>query len=146
MVLPVVGRGGVPVGDAAVVLNVTVTDPQAAGFVTVYPCGSALPMASNLNYVAGSTVPNAVMAKVGDGGQVCVFTQSATNLVVDVSGYFPVGSGYASLVPARLLDRGRCVDGGWAVRWDGVRGAGSVTELPVVGRGGVPVVMRLRWC
>ena len=40
-VLPVVGRGGVGGDAAAVVLNVTVTDAQAAGFVTVYPCGAA---------------------------------------------------------------------------------------------------------
>ena len=32
-----------------------------------------------------------MIVKVGDGGQVCLFTQSATNLVVDVDGYFPVG-------------------------------------------------------
>jgi hypothetical protein len=87
--LTVVGRGGVSVDAAAVVLNVTVTDPQAAGFVTVYPCGSSRPTASSLNYVAGSTVANAVIVKVGDGGQVCMFTQAATNLITDVTGYFP---------------------------------------------------------
>src|SRR6185295_18541998 len=54
--LTVAGRGGVSGDAAAVVLNVTVTDAQAAGFVTVFPCGSARPLASNLNYVAGSTV------------------------------------------------------------------------------------------
>jgi hypothetical protein len=86
--LPVVGRGGVGGDAGAVVLNVTVSDPQAAGFVTVFPCGSAQPNASSLNYVAGATVANAVVVKVGDGGQVCLFTQSATNLIADVTGYF----------------------------------------------------------
>jgi len=77
------------VGDAAaVVLNVTVTDPQASGFVTVYPCGSERPNASSLNYVAGATVANAVVVKVGDGGQVCLFSQAATDLIADVNGYF----------------------------------------------------------
>ena len=33
-------------GAAAVVLNVTVVDPSAPGFVTVFPCGAALPVAS----------------------------------------------------------------------------------------------------
>ena len=37
--LEVGGRGGVPMDAAAVVLNVTVTDPEGSGFVTVYPCG-----------------------------------------------------------------------------------------------------------
>jgi hypothetical protein len=37
-------------------------------------------------------VANAVVVKVGVGGQVCVFSQSATHLVVDVTGFFPAGS------------------------------------------------------
>ncbi len=86
--LTVVGRGGVSGDAAAVVLNVTVTEAQAAGFLTVYSCGTARPNASSLNYVAGSTVANAVIVKVGDSGQVCIFNQSATHLLADINGYF----------------------------------------------------------
>ena len=50
-------------GVGAVVLNVTVTDAQGPGFVTVYPCGAVRPLASSLNFVAGQTVPNAVIAQ-----------------------------------------------------------------------------------
>ena len=67
----------------------TVTDAQAAGFVTVYPvwCGGADGVEFELcGWFDGA---NAVIVKVGDGGQVCLFTQSATNLVVDVAGYLP---------------------------------------------------------
>jgi hypothetical protein len=85
----VAGRGGVAADAAAVVLNVTVTDPHASGFVTVYPCGSERPNASSLNYVAGATVANSVVVKVGDGGQVCMFSLAATDLIADVNGYFP---------------------------------------------------------
>ena len=99
MQLTVVGRAGVPVDASAVVLNVTVTDPAAAGFVTVSQCGVVQPTASNLNFVAGSTVPNAVIAKVGDGGKVCLFSSQATQLIVDVNWYFP---GLASMLTARL--------------------------------------------
>ena len=70
----VTGRGGVPADAAAVVLNVTVVQARAGGYVTVFPCGESIPNASNVNYVAGQTVPNAVVAKVGVGGKVCVFT------------------------------------------------------------------------
>ncbi len=102
--LLVAGRGGV-VGDAsAVVLTVTVTEPGAAGFVTVFPCGAALPLASNVNFVAGATVANSVVSGVGVGGRVCVFTSAATHLVVDVNGYFPAVSSFVSLVPGRLLE------------------------------------------
>ena len=72
--------------------------------MTVYPCGSQQPLASNLNYVGGQTVPNAVIARVGSGGAVCLFVSEGTHLVADVTGYFPPGSGFDSLVPARLLE------------------------------------------
>ena len=60
--LPVAGRDGVPADADAVALNVTVTEPDTAGYVTVWPCGFARPNASNLNYAAGQTVANAVFA------------------------------------------------------------------------------------
>ena len=46
-----------------------------------------VPNASNLNFVAGQTVPNAVVAKVGVGGKVCVFAEVPIDLLVDVNGY-----------------------------------------------------------
>jgi hypothetical protein len=85
----VTGRAGVPADASAVVLNVTVTGAQGPGYVTVYPCGGNPPNASNLNYVAGSTVPNAVVTKIGAGGKICLYTQSATDLIADINGYFP---------------------------------------------------------
>jgi hypothetical protein len=85
----VAGRAGVPVGALAAVLNVTVTEAQGAGFVTVFPCGSVRPVASSLNYGVGSTIPNGVIAKLGDGGKVCLFVSNGTHLIADVTGYFP---------------------------------------------------------
>jgi hypothetical protein len=85
----VAGRAGVPADALAAVLNVTVTEAQGAGFVTVYPCGAPRPTASSLNYQVGSTVPNGVISKLGVGGKVCLFTQAPAQLVVDVNGYFP---------------------------------------------------------
>src|SRR5450759_2504999 len=67
--LQVAGCGGVPAsGVAAVALNVTVAEPTASGYVTVYGGGMTRPTASNLNYVAGQVVPNLVVAPVGAGG------------------------------------------------------------------------------
>jgi len=68
--LQVTGRGGVPsTGVGSVALNVTVTNPTAASFLTVWPTGTPQPTSSNLNYTPGLTVPNTVIVKVGDGGQ-----------------------------------------------------------------------------
>ena len=137
--LPVTGRAGVPADAIAVVLNVTVTEAGAAGYATVFPCGSTPPTASNLNYVQGTTIPNLVVAKIGNGGAVCVFTQSTVHLVADVLGYLPTGTTYSPLLPARLLDtRGGfpTIDG--VLAGAGVRPLGTVTVVHVAGRGGVP--------
>ena len=140
LALNVAGRAGVPGGAASAVLNVTVTGAAGAGFVTVYPCGQPTPNASNLNFVPGQTVPNAVVSKLGSGGQVCLFTSQATHLIVDVGGYFPTATVYVPLAtPARLLDsRPGAPTADGQLAGIGLRPAGSVTELPVLNRAGVP--------
>jgi hypothetical protein len=89
--LSIAGRTDIATDASAAILNVTVTEPVTAGFVTVYPCGLARPTASSVNFVAGQTVANAVVATVGGGGKVCLFTSTATHLVVDVNGYYHRG-------------------------------------------------------
>ncbi len=54
----------------------------------MFPCGSWRPNASSLNFVAGQTVPNGVLTKVGTGGKVCLFSQVPAHVIVDVNGYF----------------------------------------------------------
>jgi hypothetical protein len=47
------------------------------------------PLASNLNFVPGQTVPNLVMVKVGDGGKVGFYNSAGcTHLVIDLFGVF----------------------------------------------------------
>ena len=133
------GRVTVPSDASAVVLNATITEAQGSGFATVFPCGSPIPTASNINFVAGSTVANLVVSKLGQGGTVCVFTNQGTHLVVDVAGYFPQATSYHSLVPARLLETRpgeSTIDG--LFLGAGLRQAGEVTELTVTNRGLVP--------
>ncbi len=104
--LPILGRGGVPAsGVGAVALNVTVTQPTAGSYLTVWPTGNAKPNASNLNYNAGQTVPNMVIVPLGAGGQISLANQFGhTDILVDVLGWFPAGSSFTGLQPARLLD------------------------------------------
>jgi hypothetical protein len=111
----VTGVGGVPAGASAVVLNVTVTEPTAPSYLTVYPSGTPRPLASNLNYVAGQTVPNLVVAKVGTDGRVDAFNAAgATHLVFDVVGWFeggddspPAAAQERTPPPPRRLSRSR---------------------------------------
>jgi hypothetical protein len=135
----VAGVAGVPVGAAAVALNVTATGAEGDGWAAVFPCGTPTPTASNLNVGRGQTVANLVVAKVGGDGTVCVLTSVATHLVVDLGGWLSSSATYGPLNPARLLDSrpgAPTIDG--AASGAGLRPAGSVTELVVTGRGGVP--------
>ncbi|MCE9621423.1 MAG: hypothetical protein K8R99_03645 [Actinomycetia bacterium] len=139
--LPVAGRAGVPANAASVVLNVTVVSPSEAGFVSVYPCGEPLPNASNLNFADGQTIPNSVIARGGAGGKVCLFSSAATDLLVDVAGYFLTSDFFVPLAaPGRLMDTrfpgGTTIDGFFQAV--GRITAGGTYQLPVAGRAGVP--------
>ncbi len=141
--LDVTGVGGVPdTGAGAVVLNVTVTEAPANGYVTVFPCGDARPLASNVNVRRGVNVANQVTAKVGSDGRVCFFASSETHLVADLSGWYAndvatvPGFSYAPLTPARVVDTR---DGtGLGLRPTGVMAAGEVLAVTIPGTGGVP--------
>src|SRR5207237_2971350 len=106
------GVGGVPSsGVGAVVLNVTAVGPSSGSYLTVFPTGSSLPTASNLNFDSGQTVPNLVIAKVGSGGKVNVYNAAGTtDVVFDVAGWYSDGSVsssaglYGTLTPVRIRD------------------------------------------
>jgi len=105
--LPVTGVGGVPSsGVNAVALNVTVDQPTAAGFLTVWPKGEARPTASTHNFVPGLTVANLVLAKVGADGAISIYNSAgATHVVADVIGYFSsTGGAFVPVAPQRLID------------------------------------------
>ena len=86
----VAGVNGVPRYATAAVLNVTATEPTTAGFLTVYPPLDERPLASNLNFVPNQTVPNLVVASLGDAtGKMRIYNNAGTtHVVADVVGYF----------------------------------------------------------
>ena len=88
--IQVTGRGGVPAsGVLAPVMNLTVTQPKAAGNLTAFPNGTAEPTASNLNFVANQTIPNLAITKIGVSGRVAAKNNSPAtlHLIADVFGY-----------------------------------------------------------
>ena len=91
--LVVAGVGGVAPDATAVVLSVTATEPDWAGFVTVYPCGGARPWASNVNFAAGQTVSTPATSAVGALGTICLYSSAPTHLVVDVMADFSPSAG-----------------------------------------------------
>lgn len=128
--LTIGGRGGVPgSGVGAVAINVTIASATASSFLTVYPSGSPRPTASSLNFTSGQTVANMAIVPIGANGQISLYNFAGqTEVLVDVLGWFAVGAGYNGYSPSRLLD----------TRTGGPAGPSSVTNLAVLGHGGVP--------
>ncbi|HEY5423772.1 MAG TPA: hypothetical protein VIK05_09895, partial [Ilumatobacteraceae bacterium] len=98
--LGIAGRPQLPSWARSVVLNVTVTGAVGNGFLTVYPCDEPRPTSSNLNYQAGTTRAVAVVAKIGGNGAVCIYTQTAAHVVVDLTGLYPTGAAFNAIQPA----------------------------------------------
>ncbi|MCE6998442.1 PKD domain-containing protein [Saccharothrix sp. S26] len=84
--------GGVPSYATAALVNITVADPRAAGHLTAFPAGTPNPQTSNLNYTAGQITTNSVIAPIGSGGYVDLYSNATTDVVIDVVGYFAPGN------------------------------------------------------
>ena len=106
VMLKVTGTGSaqVPNDAKATFLNITTANTTAGGFITIYPCGTAMPTASSGNTVVGEVHATLVAAKVGANGMVCITTTGSTDLIADLQGYEPGTSNYVPLVPERVLD------------------------------------------
>ena len=111
----VTGVGGVGATAEAVTLNLTETNATAASYITAYPTGAARPLASNVNFVAGQTVPNRVVVKLGTGGMITLYNAYGNvDLIADVNGWFTDNSGstlatgsgdvFVGTTPNRILD------------------------------------------
>jgi hypothetical protein len=131
--LPIAGSADVPADASSVVLNITATEPTAAGYLTAWPSGRTRPTASNLNFVAGQTIANMVTVKLGDRGSIDLFAnQGCPHVTVDVAGYYrggsPIAGGFVGLSPIRALNTritGPCV-------------GTSIRTVTLAGRFGVP--------
>lgn len=139
--IDVLGRGGVALSRvSAVVMSVTVAQPSAAGHVRVWPAGAAMPNASAVNFPAGRTVPNLVVAKLGSAGRVSLFLSNGTaHLIADVMGYYAANGDYAPLQPARLMD----TRGAGTIDGQGPLGSfNGYSSLTLTTRGGTPLGAR----
>ena len=90
-------------GVGAVSLNVTVTGSTVPGFVTVYSCGTRR-LISSVNFAAGQTTANAVVTPVSETGNVCFFSNTPVDIIVDVNGWFAEGEAFNSVGPERVFD------------------------------------------
>ncbi|MEO1058377.1 MAG: serine protease, partial [Actinomycetota bacterium] len=155
----VAGRADVDVDALGATLNIAVIGPERNGFATVFPCTSSpqppgdRPGSSTINFSTGDVVANSVFVRLGFEGRVCVYVHRAADVVVDVTGFAPIGSTPVGLRPARLLETREglpavdnvpaTVGGGPITR--GRIPAGITVEVQVAGRAGVPFDARAAW-
>jgi hypothetical protein len=87
----VTGVCGVPSSAKALSVNLAVTQPIAAGYLSLLPGDqSVVPAISAINYAPGQTRANNAIARLaidGSGG-LKVFSASSVHFILDVNGYF----------------------------------------------------------
>jgi hypothetical protein len=81
---------GVPADPSAVVMNVTVVSAEGSGFLTIWPYGTAMPLASSNNYSVGRNTGNEVIVRqtIGDLKDFGMYANRKVHVVADVVGYF----------------------------------------------------------
>jgi len=96
-----------PAGASAVLINLTLTDAKAAGYATADKCSTLVPgpqAQSNANVTVGRSVANLAVVPVDADGAFCIYTSSATRVIVDVQGTFS-RSGDLRFIPVSSVRR-----------------------------------------
>jgi len=130
------GNAGVPVDAAAAIMTITPTEADGPGFVTAFPAGQAVPLASNVNVeFAGQSIANLAVVPLGANGVINLYNYGGSHLVADVAGYIVADAGFTSVPPARVLD----TRPGSEIGYSGSKPvAGDTVSFQVVGQKGVP--------
>ncbi|HLJ50926.1 MAG TPA: hypothetical protein VKU01_33180 [Bryobacteraceae bacterium] len=99
----------IPNTASAYSLNVTVVPKGGLTFLTVWPAGQTQPTVSTLNSFDGRILANAAIVPAGTSGAINVFASDATDLIIDIDGYFapvttPNSLSFYTLSPCRIVD------------------------------------------
>jgi hypothetical protein len=100
---------GIPSSATAYSLNVTVVPGGSLGYISLWPTGQAQPGVSTLNSLDGRIKSDAAIVPAGTGGAVSVFATDATNVILDINGYFVPAAvsgsvAFYPLTPCRVAD------------------------------------------
>ncbi len=136
----VTGKDGIPgSGVGTVIVQVSATNPTAAGSLAVFPAGKARPLVQSVSYRAGAASTGLVAVPPGSGGKITLAaTGGTTGVTVDIVGYDPLtgstsGSVLVPVKPTRIVST---VTGLGAPR--GPVGAGKPLSVAVTGTSVVP--------
>ncbi|UQX88031.1 hypothetical protein M6D93_17280 [Jatrophihabitans telluris] len=135
------GRGGVPAsGVSAVLVNLKVIAPKAAGSLVTYASGTGRPALSDVYFSAGRTTSSLVLASLSSDGRLALANRAAhaVRVVADVVGFVHSGvpdttGAFGSVPPVTVLDTRSGI--GAPRRAVPARGGVAVT---LAGRGEVP--------
>jgi hypothetical protein len=99
----------IPATAQAYSVNATVVPHGFLGFLTAFPCGQTLPLASTLNATDGRVKAAAAIVPAGTNGGLCFFSTNDTDLVLDINGYFvpnssPTALAFFPVTPCRVVD------------------------------------------
>jgi hypothetical protein len=86
---------GIPSSAEAFVLNATVVPTGGLGYLTLWPENEAQPVVSTLNADDGVIASNMAIVPTTNGS-IDAFSSSATQLILDISGYFAPSSSVAA--------------------------------------------------
>lgn len=133
--LPIQALPGMPADVSMVTANITTISPGERGFITAFPCGIAPPATSSLNFDSDDPSGAVTVARVGDRGALCLYSNARAFVIVDLLGVWvptpgaappTVGEGPIPETPEELgppdgedPDGGGGADGGVAGDRDG---------------------------
>lgn len=134
-----------PSGSArAALVNITVVQPLAEGFVTAWQPRTTRPATSNNNAGPSTIAANASIVPIDADGMVLVYSSTTAQVVVDVLGFFSdapssVAAGrFAPVVPVRAVDTRNPFDAtGNNFTRGSDAGPGEVVDVPLRGRHGI---------
>ncbi|HLJ46478.1 MAG TPA: BACON domain-containing carbohydrate-binding protein [Bryobacteraceae bacterium] len=99
----------VPASALTYSLNVTVVPKGPLTYLSTWPAGQTQPVVSTLNAFDGRVAANAAIVPAGSNGAISVFVSDATDVIIDVNGYFAPAGGPGALnlfpvTPCRVTD------------------------------------------
>jgi hypothetical protein len=98
----------IPAGTQAYALNLTAVPKAPVGYLIAWAAGQPIPFAYSLYVQKPTPTADAAIVAAGAAGSIQVFAQGATDLVIDINGYFaaPAAGGMSlyNVTPCRVLD------------------------------------------
>lgn len=101
------GANGIPSGITAVAIDAQGINPAADGWLEYYPDGTTRPNVSGVAFHQNATTAETEIVPVAANGKIDVYASAATDVVVDVEGYFTgdtSGEVFHSIGGTRIID------------------------------------------